>query len=119
MQEAIGHCPFCRGEMMVTEYLCPACGVSIKGQFKRCEFCNLPPELIHFVKVFLKCQGNIKEAEKELGLSYPTVKSRLARIIQLMDLQSFSQYLDTQNRLNLLQDFKDGKVSMEEVLRQL
>jgi hypothetical protein len=119
MRESIGSCPLCGGEVLVTEYKCRACEVGLKGEFKRCEFCNLPKDLLHFVRVFIHCEGNFREVEKEIGLSYPTIKSRLAKIKQLLDLGSFSQYMHTEKRLELLNRFKDGEINMDDVLKQL
>jgi hypothetical protein len=119
MRETLGSCPICEGEMFVSEYTCTQCGVILKGSFKRCDLCNLPQDLLHFVRVFLKAEGNIKEVERVLGLSYPTVKSRLARINQALALEDFSQYLETQERLEVLRDFKEGKISLDDVLKKI
>jgi hypothetical protein len=119
MRETLGTCPVCEGEMIVSEYTCMECGVVLKGSFKRCDLCNLPKDLLHFVRVFLKSEGNIKEVERVLGLSYPTVKSRLSRINQTLALEDFSQYLESQERLDVLRDFKAGKISLDDVLKRL
>ena len=119
MQDALGGCPVCGGELIINEYGCSNCGITLRGSFKRCDLCNLPEDLLHFVQVFLKCQGNIKEVEKMLGLSYPTVKARLARINQILSLEDLTQYMETQDRLALLKDFKDGRMSLEELLKKL
>lgn len=105
--------------MVVTEYRCRSCEVGYKGLFKRCEFCNLPVELLHFVRVFIQCEGNFREVEKEIGLSYPTIKSRLAKIKQLLDLGSFSRYVHTEKRLELLNRFKEGGIELDDLLKQL
>ncbi len=119
MKKQIGNCPVCSGNMIVSEYTCTECNTKIKGKFSRCELCNLPNELLHFVRIFLGCQGNIKEVERQLGLSYPTVKSRLLKINRMLDIGKFSKYVAAQNRLDLLKDFKEGKVSMNDVLNNL
>jgi len=41
------------------------------------ELFKLTPEQMDFVKLFLKKRGNLSEVQKELGLSYPTVRNRL------------------------------------------
>lgn len=119
MKKQIGNCPVCSGNLIVSEYTCTECNTKIKGKFSRCELCNLPNELLHFVRIFLGCQGNIKEVERQLGLSYPTVKSRLLKINRMLDIGKFSKYVAVQNRLDLLKDFKEGKVSMNDVLNNL
>ena len=117
--EVMGGCPFCGKELYVAEYACSDCGISIRGKFKRCDLCNLPTELLSFVKIFLKCQGNIREVERNLGISYPTIKNRLASVNQLLEVGEFTRYVDKERRLDLLNSFRDGRVSIDEVLRNI
>ena len=119
MQDALGTCPICGGELTVAEYTCTGCGASIRGSFRRCDLCNLPQELLHFVRIFLKAQGNIREVERILGLSYPTVKARLAKVNGFLALEDVSQYMERQDRLGILRDFKEGKISLDEALRRM
>ncbi|MBN1412973.1 MAG: DUF2089 domain-containing protein [Spirochaetales bacterium] len=116
MKDIMGACPVCQKELFVTEYHCPECDITFKGHFKRCDLCNLPEDLIYFVKVFLKAEGNLKEVEKNIGISYPTIKSRLARINQILSLGKFKDLLKADDRLALLMDFKEGKISMEDLM---
>jgi hypothetical protein len=119
MNESLGACPVCSSELIVSQYTCTGCGIELKGSFRRCDLCNLPNDLLHFVRVFLKSQGNIKEVERVLGLSYPTVKSRLARVNQALALGDFAQYMETQDRLGLLKRFKEGEIPLDDVLKLL
>ncbi|ACL19146.1 hypothetical protein DesLBE_2255 [Desulfitobacterium sp. LBE] len=75
-------CPICKHEMHVTKLFCTHCSTTLEGEFHTCKFCKLPDDQLLFVETFLKCRGNIKEVEKELGISYPTVRSRLDSVIQ-------------------------------------
>jgi hypothetical protein len=119
MKDSLGACPVCQKELLVSEYYCPGCEISFKGQFKRCDLCNLPEDLIHFVKIFLKAEGNLREVEKLIGMSYPTIKSRLARINQILSLGTYNEFQESGDRLALLKAYKDGKISMEDLLNQL
>ena len=76
----LGRCPVCGGELSIAEYLCSDCDVSRRGEFQRCEPCSLPGDLMHFVDVFLESEGNLRAFERRLGISYPTVKSRVAAV---------------------------------------
>lgn len=67
---------------------CPRCRSSLEGEFSTCRFCQLPAEQVEFIEVFLKCRGNIKEVEKEMGISYPTVRNRLEGVIQALGYKS-------------------------------
>ncbi|MEW5784389.1 MAG: DUF2089 domain-containing protein [Bacillota bacterium] len=77
MNEALGKCPVCKQNLEVTKLHCNHCNTTIEGSFTLCRFCRLTAEQQQFIETFIKCRGNIKEVEKDLGISYPTVRSRL------------------------------------------
>lgn len=70
-------CPVCGSQMQVTGLKCGHCGTELSGNFIPCRFCALEEKHLQFVEVFLRCRGSIKEVEKALGVSYPTVKNML------------------------------------------
>ncbi len=80
--KAPGNCPVCGEKLSITKLGCPKCHTSLEGDFEPCEFCRLPAEDLEFAKVFIKCRGNIKDVEKELGISYPTVRGKLDSVIR-------------------------------------
>lgn len=41
----------------------------------------LSAEQLYFIETFIKCRGSIKEVEKEMGISYPTVRAKLDEAI--------------------------------------
>lgn len=77
MREALGKCPVCGQNTEITAITCNECGTRIEGHFQLCRFCRLTDEQKSFIETFIKCRGNIKEVEKELGISYPTVRNKL------------------------------------------
>lgn len=77
-------CPVCDHEMKISKLTCMHCHTKIEGEFSSCKFCQLPAEQLIFTEAFIKCRGNIKEVEKELGISYPTVRSRLDSVIEAL-----------------------------------
>ncbi len=79
-------CPSCREELKVKKLECRNCGISIEGDFDSPLFTNLSPEQASFVRTFLKARGSIKEVEKLLSISYPTVRSRLDDVLKTMGL---------------------------------
>lgn len=80
--KAPGKCPVCGEKLSITKLGCPKCSTAIEGDFQPCEFCRLPEDDLEFVKVFIKCRGNIKDVEKDLGISYPTVRGKLDAVIR-------------------------------------
>lgn len=77
----LGHCPVCDSDLHVSELSCPSCHTEIKGDFVLSKFNYLNKENLYFIEIFMKNKGNIKKVEKELGISYPTVKKQLDEII--------------------------------------
>ncbi len=77
MAKMLTRCPVCEGELKITEATCDRCNTRVHSVFDPCRFCSLAPEQLTFIEVFLKCEGNLSRVEKELGVSYPTVRNRL------------------------------------------
>jgi hypothetical protein len=73
----VASCPVCSGRLNVTQLTCSACATTIQTTLPAPPFFRLPPDLQQFVHTFLACRGNIREVEKRLGISYPTVNKRL------------------------------------------
>ena len=82
--KAPGACPICGHELSVARLHCAFCSTNLEGDFASCKFCQLPNEQREFIEVFIKCRGNIKDVEKELGISYPTVRNRLDTAIEAL-----------------------------------
>lgn len=79
-------CPVCGGEMTVARLTCRSCGTELNGSFAPCRFCRLEEKHLQFVETFLRCRGSIKEVEKALGVSYPTVKNMLDAALTALGL---------------------------------
>jgi len=78
----IGACPICESDLIVTKLKCVNCETEISGKFQLSKFNYLSKEHLYFIEVFIKNRGSIKQIEKELGISYPTVKKNLDDVIQ-------------------------------------
>lgn len=70
--------------MRIARLECDACHTAIEGDFDRGRLGRLSREQLAFVEVFLQCRGKIKDVEQQLGLSYPTVVSRLEQVVQAL-----------------------------------
>lgn len=87
MNNVIGECPICSSDLNVTTLKCVSCDTEIKGTFKLSKFNYLSKEHLYFIEVFIKNRGSIKQIEKELGISYPTVKKNLDEVIVSLGYQ--------------------------------
>ena len=86
-----GRCPVCNNTLTVTRLQCGHCGTGIDGAFTLGRLQSLTAEQVRFVEVFIKSRGKIKDMEDELGISYPTVVSRLNDVVRAMgyDINEF------------------------------
>jgi hypothetical protein len=62
-------CPSCEGPLSVARIECPKCEIGIEGEFSMPALLRLSPAQIDFVEVFIKNRGNIRDVERELGVS--------------------------------------------------
>lgn len=74
-------CPVCKHDLKVVKLHCDHCDTSVDGTFTLSKFNYLETEKLYFIEVFIKNRGNIKAIEKELNISYPTVKKMLDEVI--------------------------------------
>ena len=75
-------CPYCGGAMAVTRMSCAHCNVSIDAAFPMSRLGTLPVEHQRFIEMFILAGGNLKEIAEQVGVSYPTIRSRLDKIIE-------------------------------------
>jgi len=82
------NCPACATRMVPRVLACPECGVRIEAEFSQNEFAGLEDEWLHFLRIFVHCEGRIRDMEAALGISYPTVKARMAELKQRLDVDT-------------------------------
>lgn len=116
-KEAIGRCPVCDHGMDITKLHCDYCDTTIEGKFSLCKFCKLKDEEKFFVEVFIKNRGNIKEIEKELGISYPTVRNKLENVIEALGYNA--KYTPKVDKKSILNKLSSGEITAEEAVKML
>jgi hypothetical protein len=79
-------CPSCNGQLYPRVLVCETCGLKVEGDFITNEFGSLTPDELHFLRVFIYCEGRIRDMEAALGVSYPTVKAHLSSIKKKLNL---------------------------------
>lgn len=118
MPDVLSRCPACSAPLGATRLQCSTCGTAVEGTFQLCPFCRMGPEHREFALTFLRCRGNIKEVERELGISYPTVRGRLEELLRLIG-EGTTPVPPSQDRVQVLQDLRDGKISQDEAMERL
>ena len=91
-------------------------GISIQGEFELPPLARLRYEDQVFVSEFVRSHGSIKDMERAFGISYPTVKNRLNRIIDQLQLVEVAASPVGGDALDLLER---GEISAEEAAERL
>jgi hypothetical protein len=82
--DVIATCPVCSNELAVTRLHCRSCGTSLEGDFSVGRFGRLDREQLTLLESFLRSRGNLREMERELGISYPTVRGRVEALVRAL-----------------------------------
>jgi hypothetical protein len=81
---ALRQCPVCDEPMVIRELHCPACDITVRGEFlpgTAGPFSQLNDEQLAFLHLFVTSRGNMSDVERSLGVSYPTVRAKLDDLI--------------------------------------
>lgn len=147
-----GRCPVCSAPMTVTRLACGQCGTALDGAFHLAgtqaaaggaggasrgsgplysradvearfgRLARLDRAQLEFVETFLRCRGTIKNVEDMLGISYPTVKARLAAVLDALGFAPDEELPEPERRRarrEILADLAAGRISTEEAHRLL
>ena len=86
VHDVIATCPVCSGELTIARLHCRSCGTALEVYFGVGRFGRLDREQMALLESFLRSRGNLKEMERELGISYPTVRGRVDALIRSLGL---------------------------------
>jgi len=100
-------------DLVVTEIQSKAKDITIRGQFQLSKFDYLTKEQQYFIEVFIKNQGNIKQIEKELGISYPTVKKNLEDVSLALGYK-VEKEKDDDRRIEIFEKIRNGELTIED-----
>ena len=84
VHDVIATCPVCTNELTITRLHCRSCGTALEGEFGVGRFGRLDREQMSLLESFLRSRGNLKEMERELGISYPTVRGRVDALVRTL-----------------------------------
>jgi hypothetical protein len=94
VHDVIATCPVCSGELTIARLHCRSCGTALEGEFGVGRFGRLDREQMSLLESFLRSRGNLKEMERELGISYPTVRGRVDALIRSLELSDGTSEAD-------------------------
>jgi hypothetical protein len=110
-------CPVCSSNLRVVKLKCKQCGTIIENEFELSKLSYLSSEELNFIETFVKCRGNIKDVEKELGISYPTVRAKLDEVIEALGYSAAKQ--KTVNNNEVIEMLEKGEITAEQALNML
>mgnify|MGYP002725691041 CR=1 FL=1 len=108
-------CPSCGGELEVTKLGCRSCKAVIEGSFSPCPVCRLSADDLEIFDLFMEARGNLKEVQRALGLSYPTVRNRVETMFEHYDERS--EHAATP--MDVLEKLKAGEIDVNEAEKLL
>jgi hypothetical protein len=117
-------CPACNTRLRVSALVCsnPDCRTEVKGEYEPNEFALLPPEQLEFLRLYIKVRGNLKEVERIMGVSYPTVRARFEAMLRVLGYEVVEEppLPDTApERQQILDALEKGEVTASEAAARL
>ena len=123
-------CPACDGRLVPRELACRDCGLVVKTHFAGNEFVGLDEDNLHVLRIFVACEGRIRDMERALGVSYPTVKSRLAALRSALGVgrattetprarSTDQRTSDSERPADVLDRLEAGKIEFDEALESI
>ena len=85
MMRQVTQCPVCDEPLRITELSCAACHTKLHGLFQAPPLARVAQEHQKFIETFVLCRGVIRDVEKVLGISYPTVRARLDAAVAALE----------------------------------
>lgn len=121
MRKVLEQCPSCGSDLEITRLNCTSCETVIMGRYRPCPFCKLSPESTRFLETFVRCRGNVKEMERELGISYWTVRRRVDELIKELGLEAepVAEVDISAEQLDILERVDRGEISAVEASQLL
>lgn len=117
MRKIIETCPTCNSRgLTITEVTCDACGTQVRSRYRPCPFCALNDEEQTFLLLFVRSRGNLKDVEKTLGVSYPTVRAKLDEIVDRLTPAAQPEAAPARSRKAVLELVHGGRLSAAEAL---
>jgi hypothetical protein len=116
----VAKCPICSEQLKVSRLECDSCGTRLEGSFSLGRFHALSSDQLEFLETFIRARGNFKDIERELGISYPTVRSRLDAMIRALGFPSQAEPdRESERRKEILRELAEGRIAADDAANLL
>lgn len=113
----ISDCPVCGSTLKATRLSCNTCGTVIESDFELSRFELLNKEQLNFVEIFLKNRGSIKDVERDMGISYPTVRAKLNDVIKSLGYKV--QEEPSPDIADVISKLEKGDINIDEAIKNI
>jgi len=118
MYKLLSRCPVCSNKLKAIRLRCNSCNTVIDNEFELSKFDYLNTEQLYFIETFIRCRGSIKEVERELGISYPTVRAKLDEVIENLGYSAKETKVKRESK-DILDALEKGDISVDEAISKL
>jgi hypothetical protein len=120
-RKVLEKCPSCGGELEITRLNCTTCETVITARYQPCRFCKLSPEHLDFLTAFIKSRGNVKEMERELGISYWVIRNKLNDLVKALgfEVETVQEDDARERRRDILDQVARGELSASDAAERL
>ena len=80
-------CPTCNEKLYISSLKCQKCGLELKNDFEISKYDLLDKEQLNFLETFLACEGNLKELQNRMNISYPLAKKKLFELLAALQIK--------------------------------
>ena len=108
-------CPSCGSATLVSELKCTSCDTVVRGEFIPTPLGSLSEEQLAFIRTFVLSRGSIREMEKRLEVSYPTVRAKLDEVISALSRMDVAG----RTREEILKDLEEGRLTAAQAIEEL
>jgi len=121
LRKVLEQCPTCGSPLKVTRMECDNCGTVVEAEYEPCPFCRLGPSDSLFLQIFIKARGNMKEVQRELGVSYSAARSKLDDLLDAMgyDAGLTKELGPNPSRQDVLRALAEGRITRAQAFRLL
>lgn len=105
-----------KGPIQIEKVKCASTGYAVEGPFETPALFQLNEEQFNIVESLVINGGNLKKVAEEIDVSYPTLRSRLDEIIDLLKVESARMH---EKRLEILSAIEKGEITAGEGAKRL
>ena len=100
-----------KGPIQIERVKCQTTGFKVEGPFTTPALFQIDSEHLNLVELLVIHGGNLKKVAVELDISYPTLKTRLDNISEILQKERSKS---EDKRLKILSDIEEGKLTSEQ-----